>query len=211
MTATAGVLGLLLVGCGAPVPDDPAPSPDAVEIEPAESPYAVVPQPGRTIMPTPPSDDTVPQEWRIAVVAADDEAATHTMRVAVEEFAKHQGVEVEEFVGAEGSADVAFADAVAADADVVIGLGEGTSDVFAYETSQWLDQQFLILGAQVAEPTDNVTAVVWDGATSRGSGAPADGELDPGTVTPEHASDSVAAGLNSVAEGITGVVLHLGE
>ena len=162
-------------------------------------------------MPTPPADDPDLQGWRIAVIAPDGAPATQTMRDAVDVFAEEHGIDVEDVTGTEGGVDAAFADALAADADVVIGLGEGTSDVFAYETAQRLDQQFLILGAQVAEPTDNVTAVVWDGATSRGSGAPADGELDPGAVTPDHASDSVAAGLNSVAEGITGVVLHLGE
>ena len=208
--AAVGVLGLLLAGCGASAASDAASPAPIVSSAPAEDPYAPVPVPGRTIAPTSPSDASAVHGWRLAVVVPDDSQATETLRAAVSEFADDNGVDVTEFVADDGGIDAAFADALAADADAVVGLGEGTSDVFAFEASQWLDRQFLIIGAQVAEPTGNVTAVIWDGATSRGSGAPADGEIDDASA-PAHASDAIASGLSSVAEGTTGVVVHLGE
>ncbi len=201
---TAAVLVLMLAGCGA---SDPAPGADHAADQ-AEDAYAPVPEPGRTIEATPPAEAVDVSGWRIAVVVPDGDTATQTLLSAVGESADRYGAHVEEFGG---DVDVAFADALDADADVVIGLGEGTSDVFAYEASQWLDREFLILGAQAAEPTDNVTAVIWEGATSRGSGAPADGDLDPEGVTAARAADAVAAGLESVAGGVTGIVLHLGR
>ena len=163
---TAAALVLMLAGCGA---SDPAPGADHAADQ-AEDAYAPVPEPGRTIEATPPAEAVDVSGWRIAVVVPDGDTATQTLLSAVGESADRNGAHVEEFGG---DVDVAFADALDADADVVIGLGEGTSDVFAYEASQWLDREFLILGAQAAEPTDNVTAVIWEGATSRGSGAPA--------------------------------------
>ncbi|HJA03837.1 MAG TPA: hypothetical protein H9800_03130 [Candidatus Microbacterium stercoravium] len=201
---TAAALVLMLAGCGA---SDPAPGADHAADQ-AEDAYAPVPEPGRTIEATPPAEAVDVSGWRIAVVVPDGDTATQTLLSAVGESADRNGAHVEEFGG---DVDVAFADALDADADVVIGLGEGTSDVFAYEASQWLDREFLILGAQAAEPTDNVTAVIWEGATSRGSGAPADGDLDPEGVTAARAADAVAAGLESVAGGVTGIVLHLGR
>ena len=201
----AAAVALMLAGCGAS--SEPASGSDPAADQ-TEDAYAPVPEPGRTIEATPPAEPADVRGWRIAVVVPDDGATTYTLLSALRESAERDGASVEEF---EGDADAAFGDALAADADLVIGLGEGTSDVFAYEASQRLDREFLILGAQVAEPTANVTAVVWAGATSRGSGAPADGDLDPSGVTGARAADAVAAGLRSVADGITGVVLHLGE
>ena len=201
---SGAALALMLVGCGASEPVPPVDLPDGT----AADPYAPVPEPGRTIEATPPAEAVDVSGWRIAVVVPDGDTATQTLLSAVGESADRYGAHVEEFGG---DVDVAFAHALDADADVVIGLGEGTSDVFAYEASQWLDREFLILGAQAAEPTDNVTAVIWEGATSRGSGAPADGDLDPEGVTAARAADAVAAGLESVAGGVTGIVLHLGR
>lgn len=171
----------------------------------------MVPEPGRTIEAAPPADAGDIAGWVVAVVVPNDDEATQTLRAAAREVGERAGARTLEFVADGGGAgiDAAFEEALAAEADVVIGLGDATSDVFSYLTSQWLDQQFLIVGAQLPEPTANVTAVIWPGATSRGSGAPADGELDAAGTTPARAAEAVAAGLDAVAGGTTGVVLSL--
>lgn len=200
---SGAALALMLAGCGASEPVPPVDPSDGT----AADPYAPVPEPGRTIEAVPPTDPVEASGWRIAVIVPDGDAAAQTLLAAVRETADRSDADVDAFGG---DVDAAFSDALAADADVVIGLGEGTSDVFAYEASQRLDREFLILGAQVAEPTANVTAVIWEGATSRGSGAPADGDIDPDRVTSARAAEAIAAGLKSVADRATGIVLHLG-
>jgi len=202
---TLGVLGLLLTACVV-APEDAA-------LAPSGSAADVVPAPGRTIEATPPSIDLELRGSRLAVVVPDGSAQTQQLRAAVRSFALEHDAVLEEFAATARGDDVeeAFANAVAADPDVVIGVGEAAVDVFAYETAQWLDQQFVLLGAQLPEPTANVTAVIWEGATSRGSGAPADGALDVASVTAARSAEAIAVGLGSVRDGTTGVVLHLGD
>jgi len=203
----------LLVGCSAHgTAGDSAPHDTPAPIA-SEDPYAPVPEPGRTIEADPPAEARDLAGWVIAMVVPSDDAEMRSLSEAARETVEREGALVEEFVaqGTDTTVESAFDDALAAEPDVVIGLGEDTSDVFSYLTAQWLDRQFLILGAQLPEPTDNVTAVIWPGATSRGSGAPADGELDKAETTPERISDAIAVGLASVAKGTTGVVLSLGE
>jgi hypothetical protein len=97
----------------------------------------------------------------------------------------------------------AFDQATGAHADVVVGLGDGILDVFDFETGKLLDQQFLIVGGQLAEPTHNVTAVIWPGATSREPG-------DVGSVTESRGVDALGAGVESIRDGLSGIVLRLG-
>jgi len=201
----------LLAACSAHGADGDASPPNTPAPLASEDPYRVVPEPGRTIEAVPPADAGDIAGWVVAVVVPNDDAATQTLRAAAREVGERAGARTLEFVADGGGAgiDAAFEEALAAEADVVIGLGDATSDVFSYLTSQWLDQQFLIVGAQLPEPTANVTAVIWPGATSRGSGAPADGELDAAGTTAARAAEAVAAGLDAVADGTTGVVLSL--
>jgi hypothetical protein len=123
------------------------------------------------------------------------------------------GANLREFPVDEEGADpvgAALDGALGARPDLIVGLGDGVVDVFSFESAQLLDQQFLIIGAQLAEPTDNVTAVVWDGATSRGAAAGSDGELSDASVTEDRGEDAFEAGLASIQDGTTGVVLRLG-
>jgi hypothetical protein len=52
--------------------------------------------------------------------------------------------------------------------DLVICAGHALVDALALVTASHLDQQFLVVGAQLPEPTVNVTAAIWRGASSRG-------------------------------------------
>jgi hypothetical protein len=203
----------LLVGCSAHgTAGDSAPHDTPAPIA-SEDPYAPVPEPGRTIEADPPAEARDLAGWVIAMVVPSDDDETRSLSAAAREAAEHAGALVEEFVadGADATVESAFDDALAAEPDVVIGLGEGTSDVFSYLTAQWLDRQFLIVGAQLPEPTDNVTAVIWPGAAARGSGAPADGALDEAGTTADRVAVAIAVGLDAVAEGTTGIVLNLSD
>lgn len=209
--AVGGALAVVLAACVAPVADGPAAEPapaSSAAVPPADE---ASPAPGRTIEATPPTEVAALRGVRIAAVIPDDGPATRVLRDAVRGFAQKHGLEVEEFVATDDAAslETAFREAVASEPHVVVGLGPGDVDVFAYGSSQVLDQDFLLLGAQLAEPTANVTAVVWEGATSRGSGAPADGELDDAAVTAARAAEATSSGLSAVMTGVSGVVLRL--
>ena len=169
------------------------------------------PAPGRTVEAVVPADAGDLRGVRIAVVVPDEGATSRALQEGLRGFAEVNGLVVEEFVatGDAASVDAAFAQALEAEPHIVVGLGAGAVDVFAYNSSQWLDQDFLLLGAQVAEPTSNVAAVIWEGATSRGSGAPADGDLDDTAITPSRAAEAVSVGLATVMSGESGIVLHL--
>ncbi len=90
----------------------------------------------------------------------------------------------------------------------MIGAGAGVVDEFAYATAAHLDQQYLVVGAQLGEPTENVTSVVWTGATFRGTGI-TDDEQDASAVTEDRALDAVSAGVASILQGLTGIVVSL--
>ena len=169
------------------------------------------PAPGRTVEAVVPADAGDLRGVRIAVVVPDEGATSRALQEGLRGFAEVNGLVVEEFLatGDAASVDAAFAQALEAEPHIVVGLGAGAVDVFAYNSSQWLDQDFLLIGAQVAEPTSNVAAVIWEGATSRGSGAPADGNLDDTAITPSRAAEAVSVGLATVMSGESGIVLHL--
>jgi hypothetical protein len=204
-----------LTGCGggegSAVPTPPAsPSPTSIA-PPTGSAYAVVPEPGRTLGATPVPTAIDLQGYRLAVVTPDDSAASRRLLGAARAFATESGAALRVFAAQPGGDPVgaALAEAVASEPDLVVGLGEGVADVFSFETAQLLDQQFLVVGAQLAEPTENVTAVIWPGATGRGSAAGPDGVLDPATATEPRGRDALAVGVESVRRGETGIVLQL--
>lgn len=164
----------------------------------------VLPAPGRTIPATP---SAVPDltGYRVAVIVPDDSESSETLLGAARAFADDSGAELVEFIAAAEGVDPvgdAFAGAAGSDADVVVGLGEGVIGVFDFETGKNLDQEVLIVGGQLAEPTENVTAVIWPGATAR---EPADEE----SITLQRGIDALTAGVVSIRDGVTGVVLSL--
>lgn len=208
--ATALVATAVLAGC--------APTSTGVGREasssssPTGAAYEVVPEPGRTIAATPPPGAGASSltGYRIAVVVPADPAAADALLEGTRGFADRTGADVVEFVAsAPGGVDAALVGALDAGADLVVGLGETIVDVFSFETALWPGQQFLLVGAQIPEPTENVTAVIWEGATSRGSAASADGPLDDSAITAARAADALTVGVDSVRAHTTGVVLAL--
>lgn len=197
--------GALTSGCSV--------SEEAVVPGPTGAAYEIVPEPGRIIEATPPTSVSGLDGYRIAAVVPDASAASVTLLSAARAVASANGADLREFPVDEKDEDpvgAALDHALGTRPDLIVGLGDGVVDVFSFESAQRLDQQFLVVGAQLAEPTGNVTAVVWDGATSRGSAAGSDGELTDASITEDRGEDAFEAGLVSIQDGVTGVVLHLG-
>jgi hypothetical protein len=170
------------------------------------------PSPEATIAPEPGSWDGVhaPAGYRVVVISAGDDSATSTLLAAVEGWAQGDEVELHSLTASnDDEVEARIEEATAMHPDLVVGAGNGVVDVFSLLTAQHLGQQFLVVGAQLPEPTENVTSVIWPGATFRGSGLGAAGEQDASSVTPEQAGDAVTAGVASVLHGITGIVLEL--
>ena len=93
--------------------------------------------------------------------------------------------------------------------DLVISVGHALVDPLALVTASHLDQQFLVVGAELAEPTENVTAADWTGAAFRGEGLGMPSAYDPATFTHERIGRAVRAGVAAVLNDITGIVIQL--
>src|SRR5258708_32745436 len=94
--------------------------------------------------------------------------------------------------------------------DLVIRAGSGLVAALALVTASHLNQQFLVVGAQLPEPTVNVTAAIWQGASSRGREVPSTASsFDPAAFTPERSSAAIRAGVASVLSDLTGIVISL--
>jgi hypothetical protein len=170
------------------------------------------PTPEATVNPEPGSWDNVvpPAGYRVVVISAGEDAATTTLTTAVKTWAARQNVQLKNVTAAnDDEVEARALDAVATEPDLVIGAGTGVIDVLALVTPQHLAQQFLMIGAELPEPTGNVTSAVWNGATFRGTGLSAAGDQDPKSVTAKRADDAITAGVASILSGFTGIVLHL--
>jgi hypothetical protein len=173
----------------------------------------VSPTPEATVTPEPGSWHGVkpPAGYRVVLISASDDDATTTLATAVEEWAVREDVIFQALTASDDDeVEDRINQAVATDADLVIGAGNDVVDVFALLTSQHLAQQFLVVGAELPEPTANVVSVIWPGAMFRGTGLGSAGEVDATSVTPARAGDAVEAGVASVLHGLTGIVLDLG-
>lgn len=210
-TATAGLalgVALLLAGCGTSDREPGAAAAD-VPVGPVGA-HVEVPVPGATVAPDPDAG-SVPRPAGLSLVVvvppgADD--ATWVLVEAVDRWAADGGVGVDLREVVDDADLQAVVDGVGEEGVVVVP-GGGLVDELDSVSSQNLHVEFLVLGAQLPEPTANVTAVVWPGATSRGSRAPADDAVDPSSATPDRSDAAAAAGLASVLSGRTGVVVRL--
>ncbi|MGA1838785.1 BMP family ABC transporter substrate-binding protein [Herbiconiux sp. 11R-BC] len=215
--AVASLAAALLTGCGATAAT-PTPTPtDAAALltplgagfigsaSPSPSPEATVtPEPGSWAGVTPPVG------YRVTLISAGTDAATTTVVQAVADWAAGAHVALTT-LSASNDEEVGtlFDEAVAAGSDLIVGAGNGVIDTFMLVTAQYLDQQVLVVGAELPEPTANVTSVVWPGAVFRGTGLGTSGDLDPASVTPERTADAIEAGVASVLHGHTGIVVYL--
>jgi hypothetical protein len=211
----AATLAVLVSGC--------ASSRDSSELDAERRPIgtlgsgfidpAAPPPPEGMIRPRPGSWDAVrpPRGYRVVLLTAGDDPATTTLVTAVKQWAKAELVRLETVVATEPDGFVdGIVEAMELGPDLVVCASKALVDALALVTASHLDQQFLVVGAQLPEPTVNVTAAVWRGASSRGGEVPdTASSFDPDAFTPEHAGAAIRAGVASVLSDLTGIVIWL--
>jgi len=174
---------------------------------------AAPPPPEGMIRPTSGSWDAVrpPRGYGVVLLTAGDDHPTSTLVTAVKQWANAEHVRLETVVVTEPDGFVdGIVEAMDLRPDLVICAGNALVDALALVTASHLDQQFLVVGAQLPEPTVNVTAAIWRGASSRGGEAPdTASSFDPDAFTREHAGAAIRAGVASVLSDLTGIVIWL--
>jgi hypothetical protein len=164
------------------------------------------------IRPSPGSWDSVhpPRDYQVVLLTVGNDTATMTLVNAVNRWARVEDVALRT-VALTRSDDFVdgIVEAMHLQPDLVICAGNALVDALALVTASHLDQQFLVIGAQLPEPTVNVTAAVWQGASFRGNEVPDTASFDPDAFTPEHASAAIRAGVASVLTDLTGIVIWL--
>lgn len=215
---TAGTLAaataVLISGCASP--DDwsePHAKPTPVgTLSPGFVDRAAPPAPEATITPNPDSWKEVHPSpgYRVVLLTAGDDPQTRTLVTAVTTWAKEEQVSLKTVTATASDRFVpSITQAIELTPDLVISAGNDLVDPLALVTPNHLDQQFLVVGAELAEPTANVTAADWTGASYRGEGLGMSSTYDPASFTPERAGAAVRAGVASVLNGLTGIVLWL--
>lgn len=208
------VVAVLVAGCGAA--DDwsePHAKPTAVGtlgagFVDAKDP----PAPEATITPRPGSWDRVQPSkgYRVVLLRAGTDAPTRTLADAVEQWSGQVHASLKTVTAKDPNKLVAsISKAMSMKPDLIISVGNRLVDPLALVTANHLAQQFLVVGAEVAEPTENVTAADWTGAGYRGEGLGMPSAYNPKSFTPERAGQAVRAGVAAVLNGITGVVIRL--
>jgi len=151
---------------------------------------AAPPPPEGTIRPKPGSWDAVhpPRGYRVALLTAGHDRATTTLVTAIRQWARAEHVRIETIAATEATAVDGIVQAMDLRPDLVVCAGHVLVDALALVTASHLDQQFLVVGAQLPEPTVNVTAAIWRGASSRGREVPdSAASFDPDAFTREQA------------------------
>lgn len=212
--AAAVVSTLVLSGCGSS--DDwsrPHATPSAIGALGAGyvDPTAM-PTPEATITPRPGSwDDVRPSPGlRVVLLTAGDDTPTRTLVSAVKEWAGSEDVSLKTVVVANPRrAFDTIDDVIAMSPDLVVTAGNQLVDPLTTVTAHHLDQQFLVLGAELAEPTANVTAASWTGASYRGEGLAMSSPYEPASFTTDRSARAVRAGIAAVLNDLTGIVVWL--
>jgi hypothetical protein len=170
------------------------------------------PTPEATITPRPESWDEVhpSEDYRVVLLTAGDDEQTGTLVDAVRDWAQDEEVSLKTVTASDPHTYVATIDkAIGMEPDLIITAGNELVDPLAMVTPNHLGQPFLVVGAELAEPTHNVTAADWAGASFRGEGLGASSAYDPASFTPERARNAVRSGVAAVLSGVTGIVIWL--
>ena len=210
--ATALSTLLLLAACGGDGWNDERPAPGPVgALGPGFVPTPT-PSPEATITPVPGSwDDVHPGPgYRVVLLTSGDDAPTRTLMAGVEDWADDEDVSLKIVTVDDQRAVLDRIDeAIALHPDLVVSAGNDLVDPLTAVTAHHLEQQFLVVGAELAEPTGNVTAARWPGATFRGEGLTTSSGYDPSTFTPARVDRAVRAGVAAVLSDVRGVVVQV--
>jgi hypothetical protein len=136
-----------------------------------------------------------PRGYRVVLLTAGDDPATTTLVTAVKHWARTEHVRLTTIVTTQPTAVDGIIEAMELRPDLILCAGHALVDALALVTASHLDQQFLVVGAQLPEPTVNVTAAIWRGAAT--------------AFTPQRASAAIRAGVASVLNHISGIVISL--
>ena len=131
------------------------------------------PAPEATITPSPGSWDAVhPSEgYRVVLLTAGDDPPTRTLVTGVRQWAEEEEVSLRTVKAKSPDQFIPrISKAIDLAPDLIISAGNDLVDPLALVTPHHLDQQFLVVGGELAEPTENVTAADWTGASFRGEG-----------------------------------------
>ena len=202
VSTTAALACALLLGLSACAPAVESPPPAPGSTQPAQASDA--------------SAAEIPARLAFTVVLAQTgPAGNQTGRdaavTAFQDYAESHGATVVVVTCDTGSLpDDVLQQAVLTESDLVVTFGSDLLSSLDRISSSNLDQQFLMIGGQLPEPTDNVTAVIWAGADARETlTVGANGEAASGAVFGTMAPDAIAIGVASVVAGRTGIVLSL--
>ncbi|MGW5365313.1 hypothetical protein [Actinopolymorpha pittospori] len=212
--ATAVATAALVGGCGSG--DDwsePHAKPTAVgTLAPGFTDPTAPPSPEATVTPRPGSWDKVhPSEgYRVVLLTAGKDPQTRTLVSAVTDWAEEEHVSLRTVTATKPDQLIpSITKAMDLAPDLIISAGNDLIDPLTLVSANHLDQQFLVVGAELAEPTANVTAADWTGASFRGEGLGMSSTYDPASFTPERATRAVRAGVAAVLHDLTGIVLWL--
>jgi len=210
-TLLAGALALVLglAGC-ADAWDTPHPEPSAIGTPGAGFLPTPTPSPEATVRPVAGSwADVHPSPgMRVVLLTAGDDEPTRALASAVQRWASDEGVDLRT-VEADGDLTGGIVSAMGMDPDLIVSAGNDLVDPLATVSPNHLGQQFLVIGAEIPEPTYNVTSVDWAGASFRGEGLGGASVFDPASFTPERCGDAIRAGVAAVLTGLTGFVLWI--
>ncbi|MEU4238170.1 hypothetical protein [Actinoplanes sp. NPDC026619] len=168
------------------------------------------PSPEGTITPSPGSWDGVraPEDYRVVLLTAGDDAPTTALVKGVRDWAESEKIDLRTIAaGADPVPDITRA--MTMKPDLIVSAGNTLIDPLAVVTANHLAQQFLVVGAEVAEPTGNVTSVDWSGASFRGEGLGMSSTYDPASFTADRCAAAIRAGVAAVLNNLTGIVVWL--
>ncbi|MFL6024652.1 MAG: hypothetical protein ACJ72O_15040 [Marmoricola sp.] len=97
-------------------------------------------------------------------------------------------------------------------ADLIITAGNSLVEPVAAVSANYAGEhprQFLVLGAEVAEPTINIAATDWKGSAYLGEGLEESLFYHPSAVTPTRAYAALRAGVAAVLSGYTSVIVRI--
>jgi hypothetical protein len=169
------------------------------------------PAPEATITPRPGSWDAVhpSKGYRVVLLTSGSDRPTKTLVGAVKTWADEEDVSLKTVTAKAGDPIPGITSAMALKPDLIISAGNPLVDPMALVTANHLDQQFLVIGAELAEPTHNVTAANWTGASFRGEGLGTSTGYKPASFTDERAARAIRAGVAAVLNHLTGIVIQL--
>ncbi|MFS8197496.1 hypothetical protein ACLVWQ_02295 [Streptomyces sp. CWNU-52B] len=216
--AALAATAALVTGCGDGDGDDwsqSRPRPSAVgELRPGFVDPSASPAPEATVTPRPGSWSGVrPSEgYRVALLTAGDDRPTKALVTAVRDWAEREDVDLRTETVTDAADMVPAVDRVIGmRPDLVVSAGDDLIDALATVTPNHLSQQFLVVGAELAEPTHNVTSVDWSGASFRGEGLGMSSAYDPASFTAARCAAAIRAGAAAVLSGWTGIVVWVDD